>query len=121
MPDRYYLACTEDKKLYLCYGDINERNSTYSVELNEFGYDALISEIRKYLQCAVITGLRCQAALEFFPKFYPKKAGEHLTCLSICILLNQYHTIFICFLWNHNQKIDNCHGNRESGPKKNQI
>ena len=47
MPDRYYLACTEDKKLYLCYGDINERNSTYGVELNEFGYDALISEIKK--------------------------------------------------------------------------
>ena len=46
MPDKYYLECNTDKKLYLCYGDINEQNNIYGIELQEFGYKALISEIK---------------------------------------------------------------------------
>lgn len=46
MPNKYYLECTENKKLYLCNGDINKQNSIYSVELMEFGYNALITEIK---------------------------------------------------------------------------
>lgn len=46
MPDKYYLKCVEDKKLYLCYGDIERENSIYSIELIEFKYKALIAEIK---------------------------------------------------------------------------
>lgn len=46
LPDEYYLECTTEKKLYLCYGDINKNNSRYSIELREQGYSKLISEIK---------------------------------------------------------------------------
>ena len=46
MPDKYYLKCENDKKLYLCYGDIDRENSIYSIELMEFGYNTLVAEIK---------------------------------------------------------------------------
>lgn len=50
LPYEYYLECTTERKLYLCYGDIDKQYSIYSVELLEFGYDKLVTEIKKTVE-----------------------------------------------------------------------
>lgn len=50
LPNEYYLECTTERKLYLCYGDIDKQNSIYSIKLQEFGYDKLITEIKKTVE-----------------------------------------------------------------------
>lgn len=50
LPDEYYLECTTERKLYLCYGNIDKQNSIYSIELLEFGYGRLVTEIKKDIE-----------------------------------------------------------------------